>query len=1115
MRKSLSIKLFLPFFLIFSYAGLAQVAPPTPRDTTIKGPQTFAMIMGISSYKYVRPLTYADKDAEMFRDFLKSPGGGNLPNDNIFCLLNEEALASTFWAKGWKWLTAKKLQAGDRLFIYLAGHGDAIDEDQFFYIAYDCNPAGDKNNYLAGGVIQLYNLKLKIQRETGKGVEVFFIMDACRTNELPGGKEGQSFLNSAISEKRAGEIIMLATGAGQESLEDASIGNGHGLFTYYLVDGLSGLADTKGQEDQKITLSEIQKYIDKNVPDIAQQVFRRKQDPFFCCSESSQKVVASVNADYLKNWLLIKKQQDKGPGNRALAMNARGRLFRGVAGDTAIIETYNLFNKAIKESKLTGEGSAEYYYQQLEKYHPNSPYTEDAQSTLAVEYINFAQTKINLYLDSRDASSIQRLRAQVAEEDNGDELNTTLQRMEKVAMQEFYDIGVMLEKAINFIMPDDPEFAKSLMGRMYFFKARGYYGKNRAQIDMKTAFEYAYAAYACDKNAAYILNTLSSLHLDNRRYDSAIYYARKAIVTAPNWRYPYVTMAYSYKTLNKPDSAIKYYRKSIQVDPANADAYVDLGHFFYSVTQGDSAISNYERALRIDPQNVFASSNIGWLYFDRKMFDKAATFFKRSIKADPKLINPYNGLAKTFFELKQFDSARIYYSQAFNNYQDKSIVNVYIGNLYKELKAYDSAKTYYRLASELDPTYEDAFNNLGRASFLLKEYDSARFYYNKALQTNPFSAYALINTGLVFKELKEMDSLDRYFQRAVELDPKNPSIINLIGSVYGQEKIYDSARKYFRRALNLKPDYKPASRNLMKIFRDLNQLDSISNFLKGNFFENENDIGSMNELGLVFLDQKRYDSAAKYFRMGLHKNPDNPQLLNNLGLVFRGTKQYDSARVYIRKAMKNEPDNPIFPINIAGIFKMLNMADSASYYYKQPMGRNASPEAQVYFNLGNLFEDMKLYDSALAYFRQAIILDPKYTPAYTNAGALLMRMELYDSAFRYMKKAWELDPNSFSTTLNLGLIYHTLQRYDSAIVYLEKAIRLDGAREKTYYQLACSYAMDNKPEQAVLYLQQAFDRGYKNKESLILDPDLLGLKENKEFQKLLDKLVPDWRERRP
>ncbi|HQW45049.1 MAG TPA: tetratricopeptide repeat protein, partial [Chitinophagaceae bacterium] len=829
MPKNLSI-IIVCLLLTGTLQPVFSQSPPKPRDTTILGPQTFAMVMGISTYKYVRPLTYADKDAEMFRDFLKSPAGGKLSEDNIYSLLNEQATLANFYTKGFAWLKAKKLQKGDRLFIYLAGHGDAIDEDQFFYLTYDCNPAGDKNNYLVGGAVQLYNLKLKIQKETGKGVEVFFIMDACRSNELPGGSEGQGFLNAAISEKRVGEIIMLATGAGQESLEDASIGNGHGLFTYYLVDGLSGAADSIGNLDRQISVAEIQKYVEKNVPTIAQQRFKRKQDPFFCCTENESKVVSIVDTAYLRKWIEAKRLQSRG-GGTSFAPKSRNILF-GPA-DTLLIDAYNLFNNAIKESRLIGKQSAEYYYDLMETKYPGTSYTVDAQTTLAVEFINFAQSKINLYLDCKDASSIQRLRAQIDEEDNSDEIATSLNRMEKVAQQEFYEVGYMLEKAIKYIMADDPDFAKTLMGRMYFFKARGYFANNRKTVDIGSAFQYAYTAYASDRNAAYILNTLSSLHLDNNKIDSAIFYAKKAIISAPKWRYPYVTLAFAYKTLSRPDSAIKYYRKSIEVSPDNADAYVDLGHYYYSLSKGDSAVTYYEKALTIEPNNPYASNNIGWVNYTRKEYDRAILYFKRSIAANPKFINAYNGISKTFFERKQYDSARIYYSKAFSNYQDKSIVNVYIGNFYKDLKEYDSAKVYYRMAAALDPNYEEAYNNLGRASFALKQLDSANYYYRRALQANPYSAFALINIGLVFKELKMPDSTYSYFQQAVRLEPGNPSILNNLGVVYGEEKNYDSAKSYFRKALFIRPDYKPASKNILKIFRDLNQLDSVTNFLKG------------------------------------------------------------------------------------------------------------------------------------------------------------------------------------------------------------------------------------------------------------------------------------------
>lgn len=1111
MPKNLFIRLVFLLFASTSLTAYSQ-APPKPRDSTIVGPQTFAMIMGISSYKYVRPLTYADKDAEMFRDFLKSPGGGKLSDDNIYCLLNDQATLANFYSKGFQWLKVKKLQQGDRLFIYLAGHGDAIDEDQFFYLAYDCNPAGDKNNYLVGGAIQLFNLKKKIATETAKGVEVYFIMDACRTSELPGGTEGQNFLNSAISEKRAGEIIMLATGAGQESLEDATIGAGHGLFTYYLIDGLTGVADAEGTADNKITLEEIQKYVDKNVPAVAQQRFKRKQDPFFCCGENSSKIVSIVDTAYLRKWLDLKKLQAMGGASAAVSPRGRGLGFN--PADTLLLEAYNLFNNAIKESKLTGKESAEYYYELMTRNFPGNSYTIDAQSTLAVEYINFAQSKINLYLDCKDASSVQKLRAQIDEDEKTDEITSSLDRMEKVAQQEFYEVGNMLEKAIEIIKPDDPDFAKSLMGRMYFFKARGYFGKSRRLVDINNAFQYAYTAYAADKNAAYILNTLSNLHLDNSRYDSAIFYAKKAIIAAPRWRYPYVSLAFCYKTLNKPDSAIKYYHKSIELDAENADAWVDLGHYFYSLGKADSAIVYYEHALTLDPGNVYASNNIGWLAHDSKEYEKSIIYFKKSIAADPKFINAYNGLSKTFFETGQYDSARIYYAKAFVNYKDKSIVNNYIGNFYRDLKVYDSAKVYYLMAATLDSNYEEAFNNLGLSSFALKQYDSANFYYRKALIANPYSANALINIGLVFKELKLPDSTYNYFQQAIQLEPGNPAIINNLGALYGQDKNYDSAKTYFRRALFLKPDYKPASKNLMKIFRELNQLDSVTNFLKGTSLMDPDSPSFLNDLGLAFLGQKRYDSARWYMRRAIIKDPLNSQLYNNMGLVFQGMKQNDSARVYIQKAVRMSPDNLVFLQNLSGAFKNLKKYDSAAFYFKKQIFREQEPGLQSFLEIGNFFSDIKMYDSSVVYNKKAIQANDKSLTAYTRAGNAFLSLEMYDSALNYFKKAFTIDSASQNAVHGLWLAYHAMLRYDSAIVYIQKSILLDSSKGKSYFELACSYAMNNQPEQAILYLAQAYQRGYKNTDVLFSDPDLEGLKNLKGYQDLLDKYVPDWRNRK-
>ncbi len=509
--------------------------PLTFRDTAIRGPQTFAIIVGISKYKYVHSLTYADKDAELFRDFLRSSGGGHVKEENIFCLLNDKALNSTFWTKGFQWLKAKKLQRGDRLFIYLAGHGDAIDEDQYFFLGYDCNPAGDKNNYLVGGAIQLYNLKKKIASETSMGVEVFLVMDACRSNELPGGTDGQNFLNTAVSQKKAGEIMMLATAAGQESLEDASIGSGHGLFTWYLVDGLSGMADTDGQPDFKVTFSEIRSYVDKNVLSVAQQRFKTKQDPYFCCDENSDKVVSKVDPAYLQQWMQTRKRLNRGGINSfpGFTDEPAGEI----KADTSLVQMYNLFNTAVKDNNLTGSTSAEYYYRQMDKKSPDDPYTLDAKSTLEAEFINYAQTRVNNYLDCAEMGTRQK--------------------------QENYEAGLRLEKAIALLRVDDPDFANSLRGRMYFLKAWGDFGPGGQNGDMSLGYQNGYACLNIDPGGAYINNKLALLHLENNRLDSAQYYAEKATRLAPKWVCPFATLTLVKKAMEskKTDQTHKQPKK--------------------------------------------------------------------------------------------------------------------------------------------------------------------------------------------------------------------------------------------------------------------------------------------------------------------------------------------------------------------------------------------------------------------------------------------------------------------------------------------------------------------------------------------------------------------------
>ena len=97
------IKKVFSFFIFWlaCFCVAAQV-PATNRGVIVTSETTekavtgdvYAIITGVSNYPGINPLKYADKDALLFRDFLKTPNGGNTKPENILSLINDSAKAA-------------------------------------------------------------------------------------------------------------------------------------------------------------------------------------------------------------------------------------------------------------------------------------------------------------------------------------------------------------------------------------------------------------------------------------------------------------------------------------------------------------------------------------------------------------------------------------------------------------------------------------------------------------------------------------------------------------------------------------------------------------------------------------------------------------------------------------------------------------------------------------------------------------------------------------------------------------------------------------------------------------------------------------------------------------
>ena len=183
------------------------VSPSEANTAPVSLSKTWAVIIGISDYQNndVPDLSYANRDATAFADFLKSPGGGALDELHIRLLINEQATMAQF-AAAMDWLL-DKVKEGDKAIIYFSGHGDVERKtitQPGFLLCWDA----PSRVYMGGGAFGLaYMQEIVSTLSTERKAKVILITDACHSGRLAGSEIGGMQATAAnLSKQFANEV---------------------------------------------------------------------------------------------------------------------------------------------------------------------------------------------------------------------------------------------------------------------------------------------------------------------------------------------------------------------------------------------------------------------------------------------------------------------------------------------------------------------------------------------------------------------------------------------------------------------------------------------------------------------------------------------------------------------------------------------------------------------------------------------------------------------------------------------------------------------------------------------------------------------------------------------
>ncbi|HEX6097703.1 MAG TPA: caspase family protein [Thermoanaerobaculia bacterium] len=228
-------------------------------------------VVGVSDYRdqSITDLDYATDDAVAVHSYYRGLG---VPTEQVIELLDENATLANIKRRLGTELVKHASNPDDTVLIFFAGHGvkeadsSSADADGYskYLLPYDANPAD-----LFGSALSMEELSRILQRLRSE--RVVLIVDSCfsgaaggRTpfepNRARGVKISEEFL-TRIANTGKGRVILTASSSSEVAQESSAMR--HGIFTYFLLQGLRGAADI--DRDGRVDVDELYKFVSQKV----------------------------------------------------------------------------------------------------------------------------------------------------------------------------------------------------------------------------------------------------------------------------------------------------------------------------------------------------------------------------------------------------------------------------------------------------------------------------------------------------------------------------------------------------------------------------------------------------------------------------------------------------------------------------------------------------------------------------------------------------------------------------------------------------------------------------------------------------------------------------------
>ena len=256
--------------------------------------EQYALLVGVKQYRRTEltPLKYTENDVTAIAKTLKKRG---YKETNVVLMTqavgaNETHLLPTSDNIREQFeLLLRDRTPSDTVLVAFTGHGLQFKgQGEHYFCPAD---ARVKKKDTLVSLTKIFS-DLEKCRASGK----VLLVDACRDDPLAerakssGRIELEAISNRPPSVLEGGTVALFSCAKSQKSYEDEELGQGHGVFFYYVNEALAGDSDAGGS-GRSVTFDDLKKYASVKTKDYVRAAFSESQTPSFRSPKDSQDIV--------------------------------------------------------------------------------------------------------------------------------------------------------------------------------------------------------------------------------------------------------------------------------------------------------------------------------------------------------------------------------------------------------------------------------------------------------------------------------------------------------------------------------------------------------------------------------------------------------------------------------------------------------------------------------------------------------------------------------------------------------------------------------------------------------------------------------------------------------